>query len=75
MTRILLLGLDHRAAASALSSGRVLKAIAAPGAALRTALMGGGWKPSSIVRLPAASGTPCALRLSDSPLTLAVTRL
>jgi hypothetical protein len=29
----------HRAAASALSSGRVLKAIAAPGAALRIALM------------------------------------
>src|SRR5438045_1114417 len=31
-------GANHRAAASALSSGRVLKAIAAPGAALRTAL-------------------------------------
>jgi hypothetical protein len=30
---------NHRAAASALSSGRVLKAIAAPGAALWTALM------------------------------------
>ena len=30
---------NHRAAASALSSGRVLKAIAAPGAALRIALM------------------------------------
>lgn len=44
----------HRAAASALSSGRVLNAIAAPGAALRTALM----TTSNSARLRGGRRTP-----------------
>src|SRR5215471_6800764 len=51
----------HLAAASALSSGRVLKAIAAPGAALRTVLM----TTSNNARCRGGSRTPAPMTTSS----------